>query len=221
MDVKNRIAQFENMAQADPTNEMAHFSLGRAYADAGRWSDAADSFMRCIQLVPDMSKAYQLAGEAMIKAGQNQRASQVLLDGYEVAGQKGDLMPKRAIAELLKSIGQEPPASATVEDAGGPADTGGPIPEGMMRCSRTGKLGTRMQRPPFRGPIGEWIQANISSETFFKMWIPQGTKVINELRLDLSREKDQETYDQHMREYLGIDADVLAQINAGGQAGKA
>ena len=61
-----------------------------------------------------------------------------------------------------------------------------------------------MARPPFKGPVGQWIQENITEETF-KTWIAQGTKVINELRLDLSREQDEATYDQHMREFLGID----------------
>ena len=36
--------------------------------------------------------------------------------------------------------------------------------------------------------------------------IGQGTKVINELRLDFSRDRDQEIHDQHMREYLGYEA---------------
>ena len=36
----DRIAQFEKMASADPTNEMAHFSLGKAYLDAGRHAEA-------------------------------------------------------------------------------------------------------------------------------------------------------------------------------------
>ena len=61
--------------------------------------------------------------------------------------------------------------------------------------------------------IGQWIFENISAETW-KQWIGQGTKVINELRLDFSRDKDQETYDQHMREFLGIDAEVLERIGA-------
>ena len=61
-----------------------------------------------------------------------------------------------------------------------------------------------MPRPPFKGPIGQWIHANISKESFDE-WIGQGTKVINELRLDLSRDADGDTYDAHMREYLGID----------------
>jgi hypothetical protein len=36
--------------------------------------------------------------------------------------------------------------------------------------------------------------------------------VINELRLDFSRDQDQETYDQHMREFLGIDSEMYTQI---------
>jgi Fe-S cluster biosynthesis and repair protein YggX len=62
--------------------------------------------------------------------------------------------------------------------------------------------------------VGEWIQKNISAETW-KTWIGQGTKVINELRLDFSRDKDQEVYDQHMHEYLGIDAPTMDKIRAG------
>ena len=43
-------------------------------------------------------------------------------------------------------------------------------------------------------------------------WIKQGTKVINELRLDFSRDEDQETYDRYMYEFLGLDDDKLAEI---------
>ena len=68
-----------------------------------------------------------------------------------------------------------------------------------------------MAAPPFRGPVGQWIFEHISAETF-REWIGQGTKVINELRLDLSRDQDAETYDRYMREYLGIDDELLAQL---------
>jgi Fe-S cluster biosynthesis and repair protein YggX len=69
-------------------------------------------------------------------------------------------------------------------------------------------------RPPFRGPIGAWIFENISAQTW-EEWIRQGTKVINELRLDLSRDQDAATYDQHMREYLGIDDALVAELDKG------
>src|SRR6185503_15541877 len=84
---------------------------------------------------------------------------------------------------------------------------------GDFVCRRSGRPGTKMGRPPFKGRVGEWIQANIARETF-EEWIRQGTKVINELRLDLSREQDEEQYDAHMREYLGIDEELYAKLTA-------
>lgn len=203
-DLDARIAQFENMASADPDNDMAHFSLGNAYLQAGRHAEASRSFERCIELNPDMSKAYQLAGQAMIGAGWADKAVVILNRGYEVASRKGDRLPQTAIADLLRSIGREPP---TVEAA--PIEA--PIGAGGFICQRTGRPGTKMERPPFRGALGQWIQENISTETW-RAWIGQGTKVINELRLDFSNERDQEVYDQHMRDFLGIDEQVLAEI---------
>lgn len=205
MDIAQRIAQFENMASADPTNEMAHFSLARAYADAGRHAEAAAAYLRCTELVPDMSKAFQLAGESLVRANQPDQAADVLTKGYEVAARKGDRMPRDAMASALRSLGRNPPtvAGAPSEDQAGAT--------GSFVCGKTGRAGTQLPAPPFRGPVGKWIHENISSETWTS-WIHQGTKVINELRLDLSREQDSETYDRYMREFLGLDDQTLAGI---------
>jgi len=204
MDIAQRIAQFENMVQADPTNDMAHYSLGNAYSQAGRHRDAAESYVRCYRINKDMSKAYQLAGAEFIACNDKPLATEVLKEGYTVASQRGDFMPKKAIADLLKQLGETPPEveGAKVEVA---------MPEGTFMCKRTGRPGTKLPRPPFKGPIGNWIFENISAETW-KEWIGQGTKVINELRLDLSRDDHAETYDQHMREYLGIDEALLREL---------
>lgn len=206
MDLADRIAQFENMAHADPSNEMAHFSLGGAYAQAGRFADAAESYLRSAAAAPEMSKAYQLAGECLVKAGDRSRASEVLRRGYEVAAVKGDLMPKRAIAELLRTLGEAPPEVAN-EDTSVEAH----IASGGFVCRKTGRPGNRLPKPPFKGAVGAWIRENISEQTW-QEWIRQGTKVINELRLDLSREQDSDTYDRYMREYLGIDETVLSEL---------
>ena len=203
-DLEQRIERFEHMAKADPENEMAHFSLGNAYSQMGRHAEAAGSFEECIRINPEMSKAWQLCGQEMVRAGWEDKAVQVLEKGYEVAASKGDLMPRDAIGDLLKSIGKQPPelASEVREAAERLRESGAFV------CGRTGKAGTRMEHRPFKGPVGEWIKDNISHETWTE-WIGQGTKVINELRLDLSREEDQETYDQHMHEFLGIDPDTI------------
>lgn len=205
----DRIAQFEKMASADPSNEMAHFSLGNAYLQAGRFAEAAASLERCVAINGDMSKAYQLGGEAMIKAGWEDKAVAFLEKGFVLAASKGDRMPQQAMAKLLEGIGRKAPLLKEEAEA---ADR---LREaGAFVCRRTGRPGTKMASPPIRGAVGEWLAANISQETW-RQWIGQGTKVINELRLDFTRDRDQEIYDQHMREYLGIDDEVLKEIAAG------
>ncbi len=206
MSTPERIAQFEKMASADPTNEMAHFSLGNALLQAGRHAEAARSLQRVIELSPGMSKAYQLCGQAQIGAGWADQAVVTLERGFMLAAERGDRMVEQAIAKALESIGREPPR---MERATRPVAA----VDGSFICRRTGQPGTRLAGAPFKGPVGAWIGENISAETW-RNWIGQGTKVINEMRLDFSRDKDQETYDQHMREYLGIDDEVMASIAA-------
>jgi Fe-S cluster biosynthesis and repair protein YggX len=205
MDINARIAQFENMVQpgADPDNDMAWFSLGGAYVQAGRHADAARAYERCFSLNPAMSKAYQLAGKALLDAGQKDRAVAVLTEGYKVAAAKGDFMPKKAMGDLLASAGAPIPETS----AAAPTDAAG----GDFMCRRTGRPGHKLPKPPMRGRIGQWIYDNISAETW-DQWIKQGTKVINEMRLDLSRDDHAAQYDQQMYEYLGMDEEVLASL---------
>src|ERR1051325_6341476 len=105
MDINQRIAQFENIVQADPENSMAHYSLGGAYAQAERWGDTAASYLNCVARNQAMSKAYQLAGEALIKAGDKDKAAAVLVEGYKTASGRGDRMPMKAMGELLTKLG--------------------------------------------------------------------------------------------------------------------
>ncbi|MCH8260645.1 MAG: Fe(2+)-trafficking protein [Planctomycetes bacterium] len=210
MDLDQRIAQFENMAAEDADNDMAHFSLGGAYLQAGRHAEAAASLQRCLKLNPEMSKAYQLAGEALIGSGQEDAAAELLLKGYEIASGKGDVMPRDAMAELLKKLGRELPTTV-IEPA--PAATAAAADGDGFICKASGRPGTQLPESPMRGALGQWIYENISAE-MWKTWIGQGTKVINELRLDFSREEDQKVYDQYMCEFLGIDEAQYNELTA-------
>jgi len=210
MDNAERIAQFENMCQADPDNDMAHFSLGGAYAQVDRHADAAQAYLNCFKANDAMSKARQLAAECLVKAGDAKQAGEVATVGYVECAKRGDLAPRNALAELLAELGlplPELPQEAVEAQASAPVNAGDFV------CGRTGQAGTQLDTAPFRGPVGEWIQQNISAQTW-QMWIGQGTKVINELRLDLSRDEDGDVYDEHMREFLGIDETLYAELMA-------
>ncbi len=209
MDLDQRIAQFENMAAEDADNDMAHFSLGSAYLQAGRHAEAAASLGRCIELNPEMSKAYQLAGEALIGSEQEDAAAEILLKGYEIAAGKGDVMPRDAMADLLEKLGRERPITEVQPTA--PADAA--AQNGTFLCKASGRTGTQLAEPPMRGALGQWIYDNVCSQ-MWETWIAQGTKVINELRLDFSREEDQKVFDQYMCEFLGIDEALYGELTA-------
>jgi len=202
MELNERIAQWENMTQADPDNDMAWFSLGSVYKEAGRLDEAEQALAKSVALNAAMSRAMQLRGQVLIELGRTDEAAAVLTEGYQSAAQRGDVMPQRAMGALLEKLGKPVPEVQKAQQAEVGAD--------QVVDRRTGKPGQRLPDPPMRGPLGQFIYDHYSMETW-REWIGQGTKVINELRLDFSNEAHQQAYEQHMMEWLGItEEDVQA-----------
>ena len=199
MEIEEQIANFKNMTDADPENELGHFSLGKAYVDAQRYEEACASFRRVIELQSGFSKAYQHLGEALKSLGKDDEAVAALTDGYRVAAERGDIMPRDAMANLLRELGQTPPEvetkapQATVTSAGG--DT--------VSCCHCSQNAPKMDERPFKGELGEKVLAHVC-EACWKEWIGMGTKVINELQLDFSKPQAGETYNSHLIEYLQL-----------------
>jgi len=195
--LEERIAQWEKMA-AEAPDDMAYFSLGSAYREADRYADAAEAFAKAIEMNPDMSRAFQLRGQVLMKLARKDDAAATLTGGYHVAARRGDVMPQKAIGSLLEQLGQPVPEVATqaVEE---------PVidPKNTLMDRRTGRPQPKLDGPPMRGPLGDFIFNHFGQITWNE-WIGQGTKVINELRLDFSNTAHQETYDQYMLEWLGI-----------------
>jgi Fe-S cluster biosynthesis and repair protein YggX len=194
---QDRIARFSALTQADPTNELGFFSLGRAYLDVGQPQNAVPALQRVIALNPAFSKAYALLGLAQHAAGDDPGAIQTLTAGYRIAHDRGDLMPRNDMANLLQELGAPLPEiksdNLTPEDAAA----------GKIKCSRCGRVAPKMPEPPFGGDQGAHIQNSVCAPCFHE-WIAQGTKVINELRLNLTEKTAQDVYDQHMKEYLNL-----------------
>ena len=184
------------MTEADPENAMGWFSLGNAYKDADRHEDAVRVYEKCVELDPTYSRAYQHLGQVLITLDKQEEAGHVLTQGYTIAAEKGDVMPQKAMGSLLEKIGQPVPH---VESTAPEIEITGD----QIIDRRTGQPGNKMERPPMKGPVGQFIADHYSQETW-REWIGQGTKVINELRLDFSNEAHQNAYDQQMMEWLGF-----------------
>lgn len=203
MDPEVRIQQFRQMADADPDNELGHFSLGKAFLDATR------PLRRVLELKPSFSKAYHLLGVALDKSGNREEAIETVTKGVTVADEHGDRVPRDAMVDLLREWGASVPAfkeSAATAGTTATADgtsTGGTSVDGFS-CTRCSRPGGKLSKPPFKGPLGEIILDHIC-ESCWREWIPMGTKVINELGLVLASQQGQDSYDQYMIEFLQLE----------------
>ncbi len=199
----DRIAQFRKMTTDDPDNELGHFRLGQLLMEDGQFGAAAESLARTLELAPEFSKAFQLLGESHGKAGDIAKAVEVLTRGYTVADQRGDKIPRDAMAKLLVEYGGTVPASA------GPVPEVDDGPETGFKCARPmcsfGKRAKPLTEPPIAGPTGDRIAAEICSGCWDAWKKDYSIKVINELRLDLSSESGAAEYDRHMQEFLGFE----------------
>jgi Fe-S cluster biosynthesis and repair protein YggX len=195
--MSNRIEQFRKMANDDPTNEVAHFSLGREYLAAELYALAVESLGRCLELNPNISKAYQNQAQALLMLNRKDEAIARLTEGVKRADERGEMMPRNEMSKMLKDLGAPVPefkASAVAEQAVG---------EGELLCNRCHKVKKKLSKPPYKGAQGLEIFEKICADCW-REWIPMGTKVINELRLPLNDPHAQKMYDQHMLEFLNL-----------------
>ncbi|NNM86618.1 MAG: tetratricopeptide repeat protein [Phycisphaerales bacterium] len=197
MQETDKIERFRNMVLADPQNDLAFFSLGKALLDAGQPREALPALMQAVSLNKGLSPAYALLAKSQIAVGDRDSAIDTLTRGYKVAEERGDMLPRNEMADLLKQLGAVVPA-ATQETL---------TPElsaaGNIQCRRCGRIAAKMKERPFSGALGEQIYASVCNACF-QLWIRQGTKVINELRLNLTEPAAQDVYDQHMKDFLGL-----------------
>ncbi len=201
--LQERIAQFRKMANDDPENELGHFRLGQLLLEDGQFEDAAKSFRRTLELSPQFSKVFQLLGACLIKLSRRDEAVRVLNDGFAVADERGDNIPRDEMVKLLVQLGEPAPVSQKVRrPEAHDADGGG------FQCQRpgcfAGARARQLPRPPMNDELGKQIHQHVCADCW-QYWLKDlSVKVINEMRLDLSSEQGGTMYDQVMRETLGL-----------------
>jgi Fe-S cluster biosynthesis and repair protein YggX len=192
-----RIEQFRKMAEADPTNEIGHFSLGRELLAAGDLDGAVASLKRVIELNPNISRAYQLAGNALQQQGKTGEAIELWTKGVIAADARGEFMPRNEMLKLLTDAGAAVPELAS---KGSAQEVG----EGEVLCKRCGRIGKKLPRQPFKSEFGKAIYDQICTDCWREA-IGLGTKVINELRLPMADPQAQKVWDQHVKEFLNLE----------------
>jgi tetratricopeptide (TPR) repeat protein len=199
--LQERIAQFRKMAADDPDNELGHFRLGQLLMEDRQFEEAVRSFRRTLELSPQFSKVYQLLGNCLAQLQRRDEAVQVLTEGYAVADERGDNIPRDEMAKLLQQLGAPVPAPKRAAAPGAAGDG--------FRCQRpgcsAGAHARQLPKPPMNDELGRRIYETVCADCW-DYWLRNlSIKVINEMRLDLSTDRGQEVYDQILRETLGLE----------------
>jgi Fe-S cluster biosynthesis and repair protein YggX len=201
--LQDRIAQFRKMANDDPENELGHYRLGQLLMEARQFPEAIQSFRRTLELSPRFSKVYQLLSQCLLDDNRRDEAVVVLRQGFDVADEQGDNMPREAMTSMLKELGEPEPILRKKDDRRDAGPTGG------FRCQRpgcwAGSHARQLDKPPFNDELGQRIHESICADCWMDWLRNYSVKVINELRLDLSSEHGQQEYDRYMREFLGLE----------------
>src|SRR5207302_1804859 len=149
------------------------------------------------ELSPLFSKVYQLLGDSLVKLGRRDEAVKVLKEGFAVADERGDVLPRDEMGKLLSQLGETPPAPAQTKAA--------PV-GGGFRCHRpgcpAGPHARQLPKPPMQDALGQRIYETVCADCWEYWFRNLSIKVINEMRLDLSDARGQAMYEQIMRETL-------------------
>src|SRR5436190_20384076 len=176
--LQDRIAQYRKMAADDPDNELGHYRLGQLLMEDNQLEEAVRSFRRTLELSPQFSKVYQLLAATLVRLDRRDEALRVLTEGYAVADERGDNIPREEMAKLFAQLGEAVPASRrAAAPAGGPAGDG-------FRCQRPGCLaGARARRlpgPPMKDDVGRRIHETVCADCWNDWLKNYSVKVINE-----------------------------------------
>src|SRR5262249_56817747 len=114
---------------------------GQLLQEAGQHGDAVLSFRRTLELSPHFSKVYQLLGASLLKLNQRDEAIKVLRQGFDIADERGDNIPRDEMVRMLAELGEPAPVSQKAAQAASASDG--------FRCQRPGCwAGSRARKLP-------------------------------------------------------------------------
>jgi Fe-S cluster biosynthesis and repair protein YggX len=71
----------------------------------------------------------------------------------------------------------------------------------MVRCVKLGQELEGLEKPPFKGELGQRLYDNVSKAAW-RTWLEQSTRLINEYRLDLMSPMGQRIWMEQVEQYF-------------------
>lgn len=105
-DAMRRVETYRKLVELDPGDPMSHYTLGTAYEDARRLTEAESHLREAVRLDSEYSAAFLALGRVQRDAGKLDAARETFTRGIDVADANGDLQPR---AWMNKFLGQLDP----------------------------------------------------------------------------------------------------------------
>jgi predicted Zn-dependent protease len=102
----DRVASLTEILTQDPNNTLARYGLAMEYSNAGQFDRALDEFGKLLSANPDYPAAYFMAAQTLVKAGRNEDAKKMLVDGIAAAGRKRDSHAASEMQAMLEDLSE-------------------------------------------------------------------------------------------------------------------
>ena len=99
------IERYKRMLEQYPNNELARFSLGKAYFDAGQIVEAKTQFARAVEGKPGWMAAQILLGKCELALGNHAAARAAFERARQLAIEQNHEGPRAEMEELLAELG--------------------------------------------------------------------------------------------------------------------
>lgn len=99
------IARWEKALAAQPANELARFSLGKALFDAGRFAEAREHLERALAGKPDWMVVQILVGRCRLAEGDREAAREAFRRAHGLAVAQHHEGPQAEMEALLADLG--------------------------------------------------------------------------------------------------------------------
>lgn len=115
------IDRWEKVLASQPGNDLARFSLAKAYFDANRFVEARDQFTLALSRKPDWMVVQILLGKCLAALGESSAARDAFRRAHQLAIAQRHEGPQAELEQLLAEL-EPDPGSPTSHSSTNPAE---------------------------------------------------------------------------------------------------
>jgi len=101
----DRVAMLKEFLNTNPNDSFTRYGLAMEYAKTGDLESALTEFRTLLKINPDYTAGYQMAGQALMKAGRTDDARQMFEDGIASAIRTGNSHARAEMEGVLMELG--------------------------------------------------------------------------------------------------------------------